>query len=122
MPLAFLLDEHLRGPLWQAILRRNLMGFAPLDVTRVGDPPDLSLGADDPAVLRWAQAANRILITEDRHTMATHLAAHLTTGQHSPGVLLTHGEVRIKELVELLEIIAYAGHPDEFADLITFIP
>lgn len=85
MPLAFLLDEHLRGPLWQGILQHNLRGVDRLDVVRVGDPPDLALGATDRTILVWAEAEARILITQDRHTMASHLSAHLGTGRRAPG-------------------------------------
>jgi hypothetical protein len=63
MALTFLLDENLRGPLWQAILQNNLRGGAWLDVVRVGDPPDLPLAADDAAILAWAQREGRILVT-----------------------------------------------------------
>jgi hypothetical protein len=84
--LRFLLDEHLRGVLWLAILRHNAQGGLPIDATRVGDPPDLPLGSSDPDILLWAQREDRILITQDVHTMPGFLAGHLQSGQHSPGV------------------------------------
>ena len=80
MPLAFVFDEHLRGPLWQAILRRNLRSDLALDVVRVGDPAELRLGATDAEILLWAEGEHRLLVTEDRHTMATHLQVHLRGG------------------------------------------
>ncbi len=55
MALRFLLDEHLRGPLWHAIQRHNLSSSDSLDVVRVGDPADLPLGSDDPTILAWAE-------------------------------------------------------------------
>jgi hypothetical protein len=51
MALSFVPDEHLRGPLWQAILRHNLDGAEPLDVVRVGDKPELPLHISDPEIL-----------------------------------------------------------------------
>lgn len=51
MTLRYLLDEHLRGPLWRAIQWHNNSGVYPLDVVRVGDPPELPLGSDDPTLL-----------------------------------------------------------------------
>ena len=48
MALAYLLDENLRGLLWQYIRRHNAQGVSPLDVLRVGDPADLPLGVGDP--------------------------------------------------------------------------
>ena len=122
MAMAFVLDEHLRGPLWQAILQHNLRGDDPLDVVRVGDTPDLPLGADDQELLVWAERSGRILVTEDRHTMGRHLRDHLSSGRHSPGVLITRAGQRIRTLVECMELIAHAGHPADFADAIIYIP
>jgi hypothetical protein len=82
----FLLDEHLRGPLWVAILRHNRQGGLLLDAGRVGDPPDLPLASPDPTILLWAEREGRILLTEDVHTMPGPLAQHLQGGHHSPGV------------------------------------
>jgi hypothetical protein len=48
--LPFLLDEHLRGPLWLAILRHNAQGGLLIDAARVGDAPDLPLGSDDATI------------------------------------------------------------------------
>jgi hypothetical protein len=122
MPLAFVLDEHLRGPLWQAILRRNLHEDAPLDVVRVGDPPELPLSSDDATILRWSETEQRLLVTEDRHTMARHLQAHLKVGRESPGILIARTGTRIPDLVECLELIAEAGVRTDFANAITYIP
>jgi hypothetical protein len=44
MALRYVLDTHLRGPLWRAIQWHNSAGINPLDVVRVGDPSDLPLG------------------------------------------------------------------------------
>src|SRR5438128_2200982 len=57
--LLFLLDEHLRGPLWPAILRHNAQGGLLIDAVRVGDPPDLPLGSDDPAARAVLLVARR---------------------------------------------------------------
>jgi len=59
-----------------------------VDVTRVGDPADLPLGTQDPDLLLWAEREQRVVVTMDRQTMLGHLAAHLQSGHHSPGVFL----------------------------------
>lgn len=122
MALSFVLDEHLRGPLWQAILRHNLRGAEQLDVMRVGDTSELPLEIGDPEILLWAQRESRILVTEDRHTMAIHLREHLASGHRSPGVLIIRPNQRMRALVECLVLIAHAGDPSNFADAITYIP
>ena len=40
MALGFALDENLRGLLWRAVVRHNQHGVYPIDVVRVGDPPE----------------------------------------------------------------------------------
>ena len=122
MALSFVLDEHLRGPLWQAIFRHNLRAAEQLDVIRVGDTPDLPLEIGDPEILLWAERESRILVTEDRHTMAIHLQEHLASGHRSPGILIIRPDQRMRALIECLVLIAHAGEPTDFADLITYIP
>ena len=122
MPLAFLLDEHLRGTLWQAVLRHNLSGEFPLDVVRVGDPADLPLAAADAVVLAWAEREGRLLVTEDRHTMLGHLQDHIANGHHSPGILIVRGGQPMRAVIESLELIAYAGKNAEFENTLTYIP
>ena len=86
MSIRFLLDENLRGPLWQAILRRNLSSEMSLDVVRIGDAAEIPLGADDPAIIAWAERDSRLLVTEDTRTIPLHLRRHLAAGSHSPGL------------------------------------
>lgn len=84
--------------------------------------PDLPLGSGDAAVLAWAEREGRILVTEDKHTMAKHLAVHLQAGGHSPGVFMVRPGLSISQLVVFLELAAHAGTPGEFENVITFIP
>ena len=97
--LPFLLDEHLRGPLWLGILRHNAKGGLPIDAVRVGDSPDLPLGSGDPAILLWAEGEGRILLTEDVHTMPGHLAKHVQGGHHLPGVFVISTGSSIGQLI-----------------------
>lgn len=85
MPLLYVLDEDVRGPLWRHILRYNARGIDPIDVIRVGDFDDLPLGILDPDILLWCEASNRVLISHDRSTTPSHLKNHLAAGHHCPG-------------------------------------
>ena len=67
--LQFVLDEHLRGQLFYAIVHHRQRSPYPLDVECVGDPLDLRLGSSDPAILSWAERTGRILLSFDRNTM-----------------------------------------------------
>ena len=120
--LRFLLDEHLRGPLWLAIQRHNLLGDLRIDAVRVGDEPDLPLGIDDAQLLAWAERQDRILVTEDKHTMPGHLANHLKVGQTSPGVFMLRASCTLREVLAWLELVAHAGEPLDYANRITFVP
>src|SRR5438094_8038907 len=101
--LRFLLDEHLRGPLWSAIQRHNLLGGLPIDAVCIGDSPDLPLGSNDPTLLAWAAAQGRILVTEDKHTMPGHLADHVKGGRTSPGAFINRAGCTLRAAVEALE-------------------
>ncbi|MSU80088.1 MAG: hypothetical protein EXS16_18605 [Gemmataceae bacterium] len=120
--LRFLLDEHLRGPLWSAILRHNERGGLPIDAERVGDPSDLPLGIDDATILIWAEREGRILLTEDVHTMPGHLRQQLLAGKHSRGILVISIGFSIKELVIWLELVAHAGEPSDNLDTLIYVP
>lgn len=118
----FLLDEHLRGHLWRVIRRHNRLGAYPLDVTRVGEPPDLPCGTSDPDILIWAERAGRIVLSEDWTTMRAHFQAHLAAGHHSPGLFLVRPQVLYVDVVDYLAVVAYASAADEWVDSWRAIP
>ncbi|MBX9581887.1 MAG: hypothetical protein K2X87_16405 [Gemmataceae bacterium] len=122
MPLAFVLDEHLRGDLGAAIRTHNQAGGLPIDAVCVGDPPDLPLGSKDPAILLWAEARGRIVVSRDFRTMPGHLLDHLAAGRRSPGVALLRPSAWITEVVAYLEVVAHAAEAYEFADAVRVIP
>lgn len=122
MPLSFVLDEHYRGPLWRAIQSHNLRSSETLDVVRVGDLPELPVGSLDPEILLWAEQAGRILVTEDKSTMAGHLADHLQAGHHSPGVFTPRPRTTLVQVVAFLATAAYGSSASEWEGRVTFIP
>lgn len=122
MAIRFVLDENLRGPLWRAIHRHNASGGLPIDATRVGEPPDLPLGIPDDALLEWCEREGRLLVSLDRETLPDHVADRLRAGRHCPGVLLIRVHVSIPDVLEVLELVAHAGTPDEFRDLVLYVP
>jgi hypothetical protein len=122
MPLAFVLDEHLRGELRQAILSHNAKGSHPVDAVCVGDPPDLPLGSTDPDILLWAERHNRILVSCDESTMKTHLADHLRNGHRSPGVFLIRKGTTTADAAFFLAAAAHASEATDWQDLgLTFL-
>jgi hypothetical protein len=121
VPLRYLFDENLRGLLWRHDQRHNVRGIDPIDVARIGDPGALPLGSLDPEILRWAEQANRILVSRDERTLGTHLADHLASGGRCPGIFLVR-VVPLATIVEFLACAAYASEGAEWENQITFIP
>ncbi|HVS34466.1 MAG TPA: hypothetical protein VMS17_02725 [Gemmataceae bacterium] len=93
-----------------------------MDAVRVGDPVDLPCRSIDPDILIWAEREGRILVTLDRHTIATHVAAHLGAGRHLPGVFLVRSGSRVSQVVAFLVLAAHAGDPADYRDRIEYIP
>jgi hypothetical protein len=122
MTLRYLLDEHLRGPLWRALQGHNAAGVAPVDVARVGDPADLPLGSLDPDILCRCEREGRVLVSHDYRSMPSHLAAHLKAGRHSPGVFLLRGGFSRSQIVNALVFYAHAGDPNFVRDRCEYIP
>src|SRR5438045_9127609 len=116
MPLAFLLDEHLRRRLWQAVESHNARGAHPIDAVRVGDPDDLALGSADPDILVWAEREGRILVSRDEATMKTYFAEHLQAGHHSPGLFLIRKGSALADVVLFLAAAAHATDPGAWHD------
>src|SRR3979490_1511427 len=109
MTLRYVLDEHLRGPLWRAIQWHNSQGVYPLDAVRVGDPADLRLGTPHPIILMWAEREQSILVTHDSEGIPAHLAAHLGAGHHSPGIFIIRRHSTLPQIVSFLRDAAYAS-------------
>ena len=122
MALRYVLDEHLRGLLWNAIRHHNSAGINPIDVARVGDPADLPRGTKDPSLLLWAEREDRVVVSLDRRTMPGHLSSHLAAGRHSPGIIILDPSYSLGELVFYLVLTAYACGPDELRDQVIGLP
>jgi hypothetical protein len=122
MALCFLLDEHLRGPLWRAIQQHNAQGVDVLDVVQVGDPPTPPLGTKDTDLLLWCEANGRVLVSRDYKTMLGFLAAHLQAGHHLPGLFILRAPWTIPAVIAALVLYDQACDPADLVDLIVNIP
>jgi hypothetical protein len=79
-------------------------------------------GVPDPAVLAIAAREKRLLLTHDKRTMPQHFADFLAMGKHSPGVFLLPQEGSIKDSIDALHLIWEASAPDEWADMLIYLP
>ncbi len=117
MPLSFVLDENLCGPLWKLIQAHNRNALVAIDVVRVGDPDCPPRGSMDEAILAWAEESKRIIVSQDWRTMGIHLRNHLKRGRHSPGVLLIRSHWSLAKVVEVLVLSeSIARLPGQFCE------
>jgi hypothetical protein len=120
-PPGFLLDEHLRGPLWEAIQAHNSKpGVLAIRAYRVGDWPAPSLGTDDPDLLLWAEREGVFSVSCDRQTMASYFWEHISAGRHLPGLILLPNVFSIPSVLEYLVLTTHASEPNEWRDRIAY--
>ena len=78
--IALAFDENFNNDVLRGLLRRN----PALDVVRVQDAGLISL--DDPAVLAWAAAEDRVLVSHDVATLTAFAYARVQAGLRMPGL------------------------------------
>lgn len=91
-----------------------------LIITRVGDPPDLPLGSDDPAILDWAERKGYVLVSADFATMPGHFGDRLKSGKHSAGLIMVAANERLPAAVDYLILVTELSDPHEWVDRIEY--
>src|SRR5262249_37439886 len=92
-----------------------------VDIRRVGDSGCPALGTKDPEILKWCEANDYCLLTDNRNSMPTHLADHLLEGRHIPGIFQIDKSVSIGENVWCVAVIVGASIEREHLDQIVRI-
>lgn len=114
--MRFLADENLDNGIVRAILRQS----STLDVVRV---QDVGLtGADDPTVLAWAAAENRILVTHDVNTIPRYAYERAGRGENMPGVIIVPQRAPITSCIEDLFLLAECSEDREYEGRVLFLP
>lgn len=114
--IRFLTDEDFSIQV-VAEARRKEPGIDLLTAREVG-----LLHLADPLVLAYAAQHDRVLLTNDVHTMPRHFADFLASGYHSPGVLLIAQTLPIGRSVDAILLVWGASGPDEWRDLCVYPP
>ena len=109
-------DENFNGEVVRGLMHRE----PGLDLVRVQDV-GLS-AADDPAILAWAAAEGRLLLTHDRNTVPAFANDRVRAGQPMPGILVVKNRMPVGKAIEEILLIALASVPAEWADRVEFIP
>lgn len=114
--MRFLADENFDNRILAGLRRRQ----ATLDIIRVQDT-DL-LGADDPAVLAWAAAEDRILLTHDAATIPYFAYQRIEAGEAMPGVIEVPYHLPIGSMIEELLLVIEASRPEDWDNQVVYLP
>jgi hypothetical protein len=114
--IRFLSDEDFNGRIVRGLLLRK----SNLDLLRVQDV-GLS-GADDGAILEWADKHGRLLLTHDGRTMPKHVRNRLAAGAHLPGVLIVDDLAAIGLCLEDILLVAECSDERDWEDKIVYLP
>lgn len=110
-------DADVHGEIIRGLRRR----LPVIDLVRVQDV--LPNGTPDPAVLAWAAAENRILITNDRNTMVGFAYQRLAAGEPIPGLIATTNGQSIGSTIDDLLLLAELMPEKEIRDqVVVFLP
>lgn len=91
-----------------------------MDLVRVQDAG--LEGADDPAVLAWAAAAGRILLTHDRATMPDFAYDRVAAGEPMPAVFVFDDRLPVRQVIDELLLADACSDQAEWAGLVAHMP
>ena len=109
-------DENFNGDILRGLLLRHPV----LDLHRV---QDVGLEeADDPTILAWAAANNRIVLTHDHATMPDFAYARVVAEQPIPGVFVVPDRMAVRQAIEELLLVEVCSEQAEWASLVVYLP
>lgn len=109
-------DENFNGDIIRGLLRQH----PALDLLRV---QDVGLeAADDPSILEWAAANNRIVVTHDRATMPDFAYQRVTAGQVMRGVFVFNDRIAVRQAIEELLLLDACSEQAEWTGLVVYLP
>lgn len=109
-------DENFNGNVVRGLRRR----LPQVDIRRLQDAQ--LLGAVDPAVLEWAAAENRILLTHDHATMPDFAFERIEAGLGMPGVFVVPRRLGVGDTIDQLVLICACSDPDEWENRVVHLP
>ena len=110
-------DADVHGDIIRGLRRR----LPEIELVRTQDA--LPEGTPDPAVLAWAAAENRILITNDRNTMVGYAYRRVTAGEPVPGLIVTTNEQSIGSAIDDISVIVEYMPEEEVRDqIVVYLP
>jgi hypothetical protein len=114
--IRFAADENLNDLIVRGLLRRR----PDLDIVRIRDTKMRE--ADDPAVLEWAVAEDRVVLTHDVTTMTKHAYERVRAGKRMAGVFEIGRKVPVAVAIEELALIAECSVEGEWEGQVRYLP
>ena len=79
-------------------------------------------GADDPTVLAWAAANDRIVLTHDHATLPDFAYTRVAAGLPMPGVFVVPDRMAVRQAIEELLLVEACSEHIERAGLVVYLP
>jgi hypothetical protein len=109
-------DENFNNDILRGLLRRD----PSLDLVRI---QDVGLArAEDPAILEWAAAQGRVIVSHDVSTLTAHAYDRVQAGQPMPGLFEVGPSLPIATATEDLLLIAQCSLPGEWEGQVRYLP
>ena len=117
MTLNYLMDENV-DPLYATQIRLREPNIV---IKMVGEPETPPKSTLDPEIIIWCEDRGFALVTNNRASMPVHLADHIATGRHVPGIFILNPGLSIGQNLEELVLIALTYEKDEYQDRIVYL-
>lgn len=114
--IRFAADENLNDFIVRGLLRR----LPDLDIVRIRDTE--MRAASDAAVLEWAAAEGRVLLTHDVTTMTKHACERVRAGKRMAGVFEIGQTVPVLVAIEEIVLIAECSLEGEWDSQLRYLP
>jgi predicted nuclease of predicted toxin-antitoxin system len=115
--IRFLIDEDTSHSIRDGLQRRQ----PEIEVLVIGGVDAPLLSTRDEEILKFIEREGYILITSDLG-MPVHLQTHRQAGGHVPGILTLRPNFSYGQIIDELELIWFAGVPEDFQDQLRHIP
>lgn len=113
--LRLLSDENFNGELVRGLLRKQ----QDLELVRVQDAG--LMGLDDPSILKWAAANERVLLTHDRCTVPRFAYDRVREGERMPGVFVVHDRMGIGQAIEEILLFTLCSEEGEWEGQVLYL-
>ncbi|MEH1787933.1 DUF5615 family PIN-like protein [uncultured Nostoc sp.] len=114
--LKLLSDENFNGDIVRGLFLRQ----PNLDLFRVQDVGLQEV--DDPTILNWAAASDRIILTHDRATMPDFAYERLLKGEQMLGLFVVNDRMPIRQAIDELLLLVNYSDQSEWKGIVLYLP